>query len=111
QVKASAVRPVDFRIGTNGERAVFAFSPAVSGVQHRQVGANTFVDVPLPTILLTGLALPGTGASGQIAYGRFSSPNYLTADAILTPTGTRTGRPVVHGNNTIYFSLFTPATP
>jgi len=111
QVKAGAVRPVDFQIGISGERCVFPFSPAVSGVQHRQVGTTTLVDVPLPTILLTGLALPGTGAIGQLAYGRFSSPNYLTAGAIITPTGTRIGRPVVHGTSTIYFSLFTPATP
>ena len=75
QVKAGAVQPVDFRIGTGGERAVFPFSPAVSAIQHRQVGTNAFVDIPVPTILLTGLALPGTGAIGQLAYGRFSSPN------------------------------------
>ncbi len=111
QVKAGTVAPVDFRIGTNGERAVFPFSPAVSAVQHRQVGTNTFVDVPLPTILLTGLALPGTGAIGQLAYGRFSSPSYLTSGAFITPIGTRTGKPVVQGTNTIYVSLFTPATP
>jgi dienelactone hydrolase len=110
QVKAGPVAPVDFGIGANGERAVFAFSPTVSGVQRRQVGTSTFANVPLPTILLTGV-LPGTGAIGQLAYGRFSSPNYLTPDAILTPIGSRTGRPVAHGANTIYFSLFTPATP
>lgn len=111
QVKAAPVTPVDFRIGTNGERAVFAFNPAVSAVQRRQVGTNTFATVPLPTILLTGLALPGTGAIGQLAYGRFSSPSYLTPDAFITPIGTRTGQPVVQGAGTIFFSLFTPATP
>src|SRR5689334_16330571 len=61
QVKRGAVAPVDFRIGEGGERAVFAFSPAVSAVQHRQVGTITFAEVPLPTVLLTG-ALFGTGA-------------------------------------------------
>lgn len=111
QVKAAAVAPVDFRIGTRGERAVFPFSPAVSAVQRRQVGATTFVDIPVPTVLLTGLALPGTGAIGQLAYGRFASPNYLTPDAFFTPIGTRTGRPIVRGTSTVYFSLFTPATP
>lgn len=111
QVKAGAVGPVDFNIGTNGERAVFPFNPAVSAVQHRQVGTSTFVDVPVPTILLTGLVLPGTGATGQLAYGRFSSPNYLTPGAFISPVGTRTGKPIVHGSSLIYFSLFTPATP
>jgi dienelactone hydrolase len=111
QVKAAKVAKVDFQIGTNGERAVFPFSPAVSAVQSRQVGTSAFVNVPLPTILLTGLALPGTGAIGQIAYGRFSSPNYLTAGGFITPVGTRTGKPIGHGASTIYFSLFTPATP
>jgi hypothetical protein len=61
-------------------------------------------------VLLTGI-LPGTGAIGQLAYGRFQSPNYLTPGASLTPIGTRTGRPVAHGASTIYFSLFTPVTP
>jgi dienelactone hydrolase len=110
QVKAARVAPVDFRIGANGERAVFPFSPAVTALQHRQVGTSAFVDVPVPTILLTGV-LPGTGAIGQLAYGRFTSPNYLTAGAFLTPVGTRTGRPVAHGTSAIYFSLFTPASP
>jgi dienelactone hydrolase len=110
QVKAGAVAPVDFRIGAGGERAVFAFGAGVAAVQRRQVGTNAFADVPLPTVLLTG-ALPGTGAIGQLAYGRFSSPNYLTPDAIITPVGTRLGRPVVRGSNAIFFSLFTPATP
>jgi dienelactone hydrolase len=110
QVKAARVAPVDFRIGTSGERAVFAFSPAVSAVQQRQVATSAFATVPVPTVLLTG-ALPGTGAIGQLAYGRFESPNYLTPGASITPIGTRTGRPVAHGTGTIYFSLFTPATP
>lgn len=111
QVKAAPAAPVDFRIGENGERAVFAFNPAVTAVQRRQVGTNAFATVPLPTILLTGLALPGTGAIGQLAYGRFSSPSYLAPDATIPPVGTRTGRPVVRGAGTIFFSLFTPATP
>ena len=110
QVKAAPVAPVDFRIGANGERAVFAFSAGVSAVQHRQVGTTAFIDNPLPTILLTG-AIPGTGAIGQLAYGRFTSPNFLTADAFITPVGSRSGSPVAHGTSTIYFSLFTPATP
>jgi dienelactone hydrolase len=111
QIAAGRVTPVDFRLGSHGERTVFAFNPAVSGVQHRQVGTTAFTDVPLPTILLTGLALPGTGAIGQLAYGKFTSPNYLTSEAVLTPTGTRSGRPIRHGTNAIYVSLFTPATP
>ncbi|TMQ11755.1 MAG: hypothetical protein E6J90_33760 [Deltaproteobacteria bacterium] len=111
RVKAGPAAPVDFHIGSHGERAVFVFSPAVTAVQHRQVGTSAFVDVPLPTILLTGLALPGTGAIGQLAYGRFTSPNFLTSGAFVTPIGSRTGRPVQHGTSAIYFSLFTPATP
>jgi dienelactone hydrolase len=110
QVKAVRVAPVDFRIGTSGERAVFAFDPAVSAVQRRQVGTSAFVTIPVPTVLLTGV-LPGTGAIRQLAYGRFQSPNYLTPGASITSIGTRTGRPVAHGASTIYFSLFTPATP
>ena len=110
QVKAGPAARVDFQIGTHGERAVFPFSAALTAIQHRQVGTSAFVDVPVPTVLLTGL-LPGTGAIGQLAYGRFSSPNYLAAGATITPIGTRTGRPVAHGAAAIYFSLFTPATP
>ena len=105
-----AVAPIDFQLGSHGERTVFPFSPAVTGVQHRQVGTAAFTDVPLPTILLTGLALPGTGAIGQLAYGKYTSTNYLTADATFTPTSSR-GQPVRHGDNQIFVSLFTPATP
>jgi dienelactone hydrolase len=111
QVLAAATARVDFNIGSNGERAVFPFSAAVTAVQRRQTGTSTFVNVPLPTFLLTGQVLPGTGAIGQIAYGRFTSPNYLTPGAFIVPVGTRTGTPATLGTNTIYFSLFTPATP
>jgi len=51
------------------------------------------------------------GAVGQIAYGRFSSPDYQTADKYIPATGTWTGRPQPQGSNELVLELFIPAGP
>lgn len=85
-IRNSSPAPVDFMIGSGGAvRAVFPVS-SVAGIQfNRQTGtAPVFTRSFLPTPALG--VVPGS--VGQIAYGRFQSPSYLTADKYLPATAT-----------------------
>jgi hypothetical protein len=111
QIKASTPAPVSFMLGVAGGAAVRSvFSLAnVQGIQfNRQVGTvpTTFQSGFLPTPAL-GIV---PGAVGQIAYGKFNSPNYQTAGQYIPPTPTgRNGSPQVQGSNELVFQLFVPA--
>jgi Bacterial virulence factor lipase N-terminal len=110
QIKASTPAAASFMLGSAGGAAVRSvFTTAnVQGIQfNRQVGTTpTFQSGFLPTPAL-GIV---PGAVGQIAYGKFNSPNYQTAGQYIpaTPTG-RHGRPQVQGSNELVFQLFVPA--
>ena len=80
----------------------------LSGIAfNRQIGTNQFVTVPVPTAALG--VIPG--AVGQVAFGRYASPDYEAAGRFIPPAGTRTGTPVVQGMNDVFFTLFLPAGP
>ena len=51
------------------------------------------------------------GAVGQVAFGKYVSPDYETAEKFIPPVGTRTGTPVVQGVNEVYFNLYLPSGP
>ena len=111
QIKHAAPGPVDFNIGTTATgpvRAVFPV-PSVLGIQfNRQTGtAPVFTTGFVPTPALG--VVPG--AVGAIAYGRFSSPDYQTADKYIPATGTWTGEPQPQGSNNLVLQLFVPAGP
>jgi len=111
QIKRTTPGPVDFNIGstaTGPVRAVFPVS-SLLGIQfNRQTGTEpSFTTSFLPTPALG--VVPG--AVGQIAYGRFSSPDYQTADKYIPATGTWTGRPQPQGSNELVLELFIPAGP
>lgn len=110
QIKASTPAPANMVLGTAGGvavRSVFTLAN-LQGIQfNRQVGtAPTFQTGFLPTPAL-GIV---PGAVGQIAYGRFSSPNYQAAGQYIpaNPTGS-SGSPQVQGQNNVIFQLFVPA--
>ena len=110
QIKASTPAPANFMLGSAGGSAVRSvFTVAnVPGIQfNRQTGtAPAFTSGFLPTPALE--VVPG--AVGQIAYGKFSSPNYQSAGQYIpaTPTG-NSGRPLAQGSNDLVFQLFVPA--
>ena len=110
QIKASTPTPASFMLGSVGGTAVRSVFSLVNvqGIQfNRQVGTGpTFQSAYLPTPAL-GIV---PGAVGQIAYGKFNSPNYQTAGQYIpaTPTG-RNGSPQVQGSNELVFQLFVPA--
>jgi hypothetical protein len=109
KIKQSNPAPVNFMIGNGGTvRAVFA-PASLLGIQfNRQVGtAPSFASGFLPTPALN--VVPG--AVGQIAYGKFTSPDYETAAKFIPASATLTGQPQAQGSNELIFQLFLPAGP
>jgi len=109
QLDDSTPGSVDFLIGSAGGSPTRALFPAASltAIQfNRQTGsAPAFTSSFLPTPAL-GTA---PGAVGQIAYGRFRSPDYETAEKVIPPTGTLTGTPQPQGANDLIVQVFLPA--
>ena len=110
QIKAATPAPASFMLGTAGGatvRSVFTLAD-VQGIQfNRQVSTTA----PLQSGFLPTPALGVVpGAVGQIAYGKFSSPNYHSAGQYIpaTPTG-NSGIPQAQGSNELVFQLFVPA--
>jgi hypothetical protein len=108
QLDASRPAAVRFDIGTGGERAVFPVSAVTSIVFNRQITtAPSFAASPLPVAALQ--VVPG--AVGRLAFGKFTSPNYLVPGEFIPRLGTRNGNPAKVGTNEIFFNLFLPSGP
>jgi hypothetical protein len=108
-IKSTSPGPVDFGIGTTAAGAVRAVFPLaqVTGIQFaRQTStAPGFTAGNLP---LSALGVV-PGAVGQVAYGRFRSPDYATAGKYFPPTSTLIGSPQVQGSNDLVVQVFLPA--
>ena len=109
QIKASTPAPVDFMAGTDAAVAVRSVFPLaqVQGIQFaRQIGAA-------PSFSTGFLATPALGvvpgSVAQIAYGKFRSPDYQTAQKYIPATGTLNGQPQPQGSNELTLQLFVPA--
>jgi hypothetical protein len=49
------------------------------------------------------------GAVGRVAFGRYDSPRYETAQGVIPQVPTRTGTPAVQGTDSVYVTLFLPS--
>lgn len=108
QIDATTPSPVSFDVGDGGTtRAVFPVDTVSSIVAVRQTGTAPTFSSPA-ALALTALQLV-PGSVGHVAFGRFTSPNYLAQDESIPTVPTRTGEPAVLGTNDIYFNLFVPA--
>ena len=119
QIKRSSPAPVDFMVGTAAGvggaqgvpvRAVFPLAGVTAIQFNRQIGtapnattstASTFLPTPALGIV--------PGAVGQIAYGKFQSPDYQTAAQYIPATGTLQGQPQALGSHELTFQLFVPS--
>jgi Bacterial Ig-like domain len=116
QIKAATPQPADFLIGTKGERTVFAKSGVSSIVFNYQAGTNPpFCTVgPVPTFCPFTLNLSPLdlvpSSVGTIAYGKYTSPDYQVAPAVIPDLPTLSGTPQVQKTADIYFTLFLPAS-
>ena len=88
-------------------QAVFQYANISSLVLHLQttVSPAQFVDVPLP------IKSPLFMGIGSVAFGSFSSPNFLNSDNVIpwTPTGQDVALPAAV--NQVYFHVFLPSSP
>jgi hypothetical protein len=107
RIKAAAPPPVDFALTASGDPAVFAVGDLTGIVFRRQVATATFAPTPVPVTAL-GVA---PGAVGRVAFGRYDSPRYETAQGIIPQVPTRTGTPAVQGIDTVHLTLFLPSGP
>ena len=110
QVKAATPEPADFVLGPKGERTVFALNE-VAGIawkQHTRTNPTGFTFVQDGMNLQLLRIIPG--AVGHVAFGKYVSPDYeVHPGEFIPPVATRTGVPIVQGNNEIYFNLFLPS--
>lgn len=108
QIKAEIPAPADFLLGPGGTRTVFPLDNISSMLFNRQTGtAPTFTATPLAGQLLALRSLPGV--VGQVAFGKYLSPDYQTAAKVIPPVDTASGVPTVQSENEIYFNLFLPS--
>src|SRR5262249_887193 len=108
QIHAATPAPADFLLGPNGERTVFNLD-SVSSLTWNQQTRVTGPLNPVPVNVDLLRLIPGT--VGQIAFGKYVSPDYETAEKFIPPVGTRTGTPVVQSVNDVFFSLYLPSGP
>ncbi len=107
QIKSATPAPADFNLGPGGTRTVFALDQVSSIMWNQQtrVLPPQFTSVQLKTSLLR--IFPGV--VGQVAFGKYLSPDYqVHPGEFIPPIGTRTGIPVVQSMNNIYFTLVLP---
>jgi hypothetical protein len=108
QIHAATPAPADFLLGANGERTVFNLND-VSGLTWNQ---QTRVAGPLnPVPVAVDLLRFIPGAVGQVAFGKYVSPDYEAAGSFIPPVGTRTGTPVIQSVNELFFNLYLPSGP
>ncbi|MEO7335432.1 MAG: Ig-like domain-containing protein [Caldimonas sp.] len=108
QIQAATPAPATFMIGNNGAtRAVFPVSSVV-GIQWNQQ-TSTVAPLTTQSFVPTPALQVYPGAVDRIAFGKFSSPDYLNAARVIPPTGTMTGHPVPQRSNELVFELFMPS--
>ncbi len=96
-----------FDLGPNGKPMMFNLSDVTSITLNQQTttgGKFTSSDVDLQMLRV----IPG--AVGQVAFGRYLSPNYEKPGGYIPAVGTR-NTPAVQGYNDIYFTLYLPSGP
>ena len=64
---------------------------------------------PAPLLGFAGLGALGPGVVGAIAFGKYTSPNYLRADSTFVPVSSRSGTPVQQGTSEVHFNIVLPA--
>jgi pimeloyl-ACP methyl ester carboxylesterase len=89
---------------------VFSLNDVLNITHNQQTGDNPPRFTPTQPPVQTLRIIPG--AVGQIAFGKYLSPDYeVHPGEYIPPVGTLTGTPQVQATNEIYFNLFLPSGP
>jgi dienelactone hydrolase len=106
QIKAATPAAANFLLATDGSRTNFPIASVQSMVVQRQIRTTpTFQAETVGTPALG--AVPG--AVGSVAFGRYSSPDYMATGRYIPEIFTRTGTPLVQRTNPLYFTLILPS--
>jgi hypothetical protein len=109
QIHAATPEPADFNLGPDGSRTVFNFEDVTGITWRQQTGDDMFNNVNVSLSVLRDIY---PGAVAELAFGKYLSPDYeVHPDQYIPPVATRTGTPVVQGENEIYFNLVLPSGP
>ena len=112
QIKADTPEPADFLLGPTSTRTLFRLDDITQIAWRQQVRVDPPAFNPLPVNVNLALLRIIPGAVGQVAFGRYTSPDYTAHPGEYIPqVGTRTGAPVVQGSNEIFFNLVVPSGP
>ena len=99
--------PASFLLGPEGYRTVFSLNQVAGITWNQQTVTGDSPTLTPQTIDLTPIQNEYVGA---IAFGRYSSPDYLVHPYQYIPAvGTRNGTPEVKGWDDIYFNLYLPS--
>src|SRR5215213_6302343 len=110
QIKAATPTPADFNLGPSDSRTIFPMDQ-VTGMtwnQQRTDNPSRFTPVALNPSQLR--IIPGV--VGQLAFGKYTSPDYMVHPGeYIPPVATRSGTPEVRSMSDVYFNLYLPAGP
>jgi hypothetical protein len=113
QTDATTPAPADFLLGPGSTRTVFPLGDITGITAKAQIKTcatlSCFATLPFFTPSLGSLkVIPGV--VGELAFGKYSSPDYeVHPGEYIPPIGTLTGTPVAPVTNDIYFNLFLPS--
>lgn len=111
QVHADTPQPADFLLGPGRTRTVFPLSEVKSVIFNQQIATaplfNQAADQSFSLRLLPG----APDVVGQIAFGKYISPDYETSAKVIPHVATRAGVPAVQRTAEVVFNLFTPSGP
>ena len=106
QIKATSPASANFNLAGDAVPTVFPQSQVTGILWNLQLTtSNALTSVPVDALAAI------TPDVGTLAFGKYSSPNYLTPESVIPAIGTRTGIPAVQGANDVFFNLFLPAGP
>jgi hypothetical protein len=111
QIGATTPAPADFLLGPGGTRTVFPLSTVTGLTGKAETStAPSFTKYDVSFVLTSLKVIPG--AVGELAFGKYSSPDYeVHPGEFIPPVSTLTGVPVVQRTNDIYFDLVIPSGP
>ena len=110
QIKSATPTAADFNLGFDGSRTVFPLESVTSITLNQQTGVAPPTASPTPLNISLLRIIPG--AVGQIAFGKYVSPEYMVHPGdYIPPVSTRSGVPVVQRMNEVSFNLFLPSGP
>ena len=109
ELKAATPDRANFLLAMDGSRTVFPFG-SVTGInaqQQTKVSPPAFQSFNVP---LARINQYRAGSVGQLAFGSYLSPRYLSpGEPFMPPVGTRAGTPPVTRVDNVYFNLWLPA--